>query len=333
MEHAPTQLFQRSPRIRIPTRPSLILVPYGLYMGMAAAALMFTSFVVAVQSPEDTGAITTTLSITLFYAIAGARLLSILFDDGMPQLLSRPLRTIFRPGFWLYGGILGAATGALLAQHRGYVPNMSRFAASLAVGLPLDEFFGRLGCASYGCCYGAAAGPNGRPTHFLWRLFPFSPAIYRHPSDYAVTRAEPKLLNEPLIPIQRISATIFLILFACISVPLACYSTAQIAGAVTLLGHAAVRVMTETCRADYRGPRHGGLTTTGKMALLEAMAALVWLGYERTMPVDRVVLDWSRAFEAERMRACAIAAGVGIALYGVHVDQIGTWVPKRSAFS
>ncbi|KAJ7775664.1 hypothetical protein DFH07DRAFT_952055 [Mycena maculata] len=279
-------------------------------MGMGFAALVFTAFTRSSQSPAETGSLKVALHITLVAAIAGARLLSIIMDDGLVRLRSHPLRTIFRPGFWLHGGLFGAAGGVVFTYWLGHVPDLPRFAASLAVGLPIYEAFSRIGCHTYGCCYGrCAASP---PKHPLWRLFPFAPVRYDHPRDYAATRLEPQLLGQPLIPIQLISAMLFLFLFACVSLPLALCTMAQLAGATTLGLHAA-----------------WGLSFTGRLALVQAAGSAVWLArILRTTSSMPVSLDVGDMLAGERLETCAAAALVGIIAYGIHVDEIGTWVPE-----
>ncbi|KAJ7075736.1 hypothetical protein B0H15DRAFT_649864 [Mycena belliarum] len=219
--HIPMELDGPPPRsahLRIPMRPVVIIVPYGAFMGLGFAALVFTTLTIAPGSREESALLSHALRITILLAIFFARAFSLVMEDGMARLRVQPLRTIFRPGFWLHGGLFGAGVGALVAQMAGYVPDFRLFAASLAVGLPVYEMFSRIGCHSYGCCYGCPVEPiQGLPSsprsRLLWRAFPYSAVTYDHPTDYAVTRAEPRLLRQPLIPIQLISATLFLLLF------------------------------------------------------------------------------------------------------------------------
>ncbi|KAJ7661375.1 Prolipo protein diacylglyceryl transferase-domain-containing protein [Mycena polygramma] len=284
--HIPVELDGPSPRsvhLAIPTKPIILVVPYGVLMGLGFAGLVFTSLTITPASPEESALLIQALRITISFAILFARLFSLFMEDGIARLIAQPLRTIFRPGFWLHGGLFGAAVGAIVSQRTGFVPNFAMFAASLAIGLPLYETFSRIGCHTYGCCYGCPVEsvqgvPLSRHSHLLWRLFPYGPVTYNHPTDYAVTRAEPKLLRQPLLPIQLISATLFFLLFVFISLPLAAYASVEIAGAVTLACHAAIRLVTETCRADYRGPTSGWISTTGKMAIVQAAIAIATIG-------------------------------------------------------
>ncbi|KAJ7174675.1 hypothetical protein C8R46DRAFT_92932 [Mycena filopes] len=344
--HIPVELDGPSPRslhLRIPTRPAIIIVPYGALMGLGFAALVFTCLTIAPASQADASLLSHALAITISAAIFFARVFSLVMEDGLARLVAQPLRTIFRPGFWLHGGLFGAAVGGIFAHHLGYVPDFKLFAASLAIGLPLYEFFSRIGCHTYGCCWGThdaqtkdiagAASCHRSNSNFLWRLFPYEAVTYSHPTDYAVTRAEPQLLGQPLLPIQLISATLFFLLFALVSLPLAAFVSPQLAGAVTLAGHAVVRLATETCRADYRGEATGWLrvSATGRMALAQAaiaLAAMAYVVFSQTTIHPATVAPWSDVLADGRLSASAMAVVVGTIVYGVHVEEIGTWIPE-----
>jgi hypothetical protein len=338
LSHIPLELDGPAPRslhLRIPTKPVIIIVPYGVLMGLGFAALVWTSLTIAPTSRDESVLLSYALHITLASAIVSARIFSLIMEDGVAQLLAQPLRTIFRPGFWLHGGLFGAVVGGIISQRAGYVPHFLMFAASLAVGLPLYETFSRIGCHTYGCCYGCPVEsipgvPSSRRSHSLWRMFPYAAVTYNHPTDYAVTRAEPKLCRQPLLPIQLISATLFFLLFAFISLPLAAYGGLELAGAVTLAGHAAIRLATETCRADYRGSTRGWISTTGRMAIVQgsiAIAAVVYILSKDTFH-RTAFADWSHALDDGRFHSSVLAVAVGTIIYGVHIEEIGTWIPE-----
>ncbi|KAJ7124428.1 Prolipo protein diacylglyceryl transferase-domain-containing protein [Mycena epipterygia] len=333
--HIPMELDGPSPRslhLRIPTKPAIIIVPYGVLMGLGFAALAFTTLTIVPASREESLLLSHALGITIASAIFFARVFSLCMEDGIAQLIAQPLRTIFRPGFWLHGGLFGAAVGAFISQSTGYVPNFHLFIGSLAVGLPIYETFSRIGCHTYGCCYGCPVEsiPSCR-SRSLWRIFPYAPVTYSHPTDYAVTRAEPKLLAQPLIPIQLISATLFFLLFTAISLPLAAYRSPELAGAVTLVGHAIIRLVTETCRADYRGATGSWISATGRMAIVQAsigIAAVLFILSANTYHTGAFA-DWSNVLDDGRIDAAAAAVVVGTVVYGVHVEEIGTWIPEN----
>ncbi|KAJ7916240.1 hypothetical protein B0H13DRAFT_2449915 [Mycena leptocephala] len=319
----------RSPiQIRIPTSPAIIVVPYGLYMGTGFAALMLTSFAIAAQSAADVGSLKVALHITLLTAIAGARLFSLIMEDGLVRLLSHPLPTIFRPGFWLHRGLFGAGIAWLCTESAPLRRGPSSWATNVRDVLARRMPYLRLLLRS--------------PRHLglgtcTMAIIPLPPAIYDHPTDYAVTRLEPKLLNQPLIPIQLISATLFFLLFACMSLPLAVHTTPQLAGSVTLACHAAVRLITETCRADYRGARSGGISSTGKMALIQAAGSGLWLAYAvswgASTPVQEFKLDLASMLARECLETCTMAALMGILAFGVQDWDMGSKEQKCSTYA
>ncbi|KAK7026559.1 Phosphatidylglycerol--prolipo protein diacylglyceryl transferase [Favolaschia claudopus] len=337
--HIPMELDGPAPRsmqLRIPTRPAIIVVPYGVLMGLGFAALVFTTLTIAPASKTESLLLSHALGITISLAIFCARMFSLVMEDGIRKFVAQPLRTFLRPGFWLHGGLFGAAVGTVIAYRAGYVPNFSIYAASLAIGLPLYETFSRLGCHTYGCCYGCPVDMiNGVPStrsHLLWRMLPYSPVTYNHPSDYAATRAEPKLLHQPLLPIQLISATAFFLLFAIVSLPLAVYVSPELAGVVTLAAHAAVRLLTETCRADFRGQINGSMSSTGKMAILQGFVGFAAVAYILFFENDfraAHVANWSHVLNDGRLSASSLAVVVGTVVYGVHIEEIGRWVPEN----
>ncbi|KAJ6579668.1 hypothetical protein DFH09DRAFT_1147221 [Mycena vulgaris] len=66
------------------------------------------------------------------------------------------------------------------------------------------------------------------------------------------------------------------------------------------------------------------------MALVQAAAAAVWLAYVCCAGSPPARLDFRDILSGERMETCALAAAIGILAYGVHIDQIGTWIPQKT---
>lgn len=331
-------IFEKDTRrpihIRIGSNPSIIIVPYGFFMGIGFAALVFVSLTFGAPSHHGFKSLSYALNLTLFSAVLFARLLSIIMEDGVAMIITRPVPTLLRPGFWLHGGIFGAAAGASLAWKLGHVESFSMFSGSLAVGLPLYETFSRIGCHTYGCCYGRVAELSNNDSftsQTLWRLLPFPAVRYSHPTHYAVTRLNPSLLDKPLVPIQLISAALFLLLFLFVSLPIVCITTVELAGSTTLVCHAAVRLITEAYRADYRGQEGRRLSMTGKMALIQALAGVVWLfcslkvAWQPHYGEQHVGSPYMLGGVQERVQKSVFAVAFGIAVYGVHIGEVGAW--------
>ena len=118
---------------------------------------------------------------------------------------------------------------------------------AMTIAYTLGEGLGRLGCISFGCCYGK---PLRKCSPFLQRLFARSAFIFQGATKKAVY--EGQLAGEPLVPIQAITSILYCL-------------TATVASFLFLRGHllAALtlsitvsqlwRIFSETWRADFRG--------------------------------------------------------------------------------
>lgn len=96
--------------------------------------------------------------------------------------------------------------------------------------------------------------------------------------------------------------------------------------------HAAIRLITETCRAVYRGSS-GLISTTGRMAIFQGLIAIAAIVYILSATTLRTVAfaHWSDFLEDGRLHASAAAMAVGVIVYGIHVEEIGTWVPETQS--
>lgn len=76
------------------------------------------------------------------------------------------------PAFSLYGAIFGAILGAWVYMRVKKLPfsSLSGIAEALAVGAPLAQAIGRIGCTLNGCCY-------GKPSSLPWAV------IYSNPNS------------------------------------------------------------------------------------------------------------------------------------------------------
>lgn len=86
--------------------------------------------------------------------LAGAKLLLVITDPSYLASL-RGVWALARAGGVFYGGLLGAVAAAVILLRRYRLPFFA-VADVLAPSIALGHFFGRLGCFSAGCCYGAS---------------------------------------------------------------------------------------------------------------------------------------------------------------------------------
>lgn len=243
------------------------------------------------------------------------------------KLLSDPVAAIFRPGFWLHGGIAGAGIGILLC--RDAVKRPLEMAAALGLVLPLFEAFSRLGCHSYGCCFGrtlTASEAHGASRPLLWRLVPVPATVYRG-SAAAAVRARPELRGQALFPVQRISAVVYAMQFAAVAAMVWCgWMSVVAAGWMSVLLHAGVRLVTEQVRDDFRGDVGARVTATGVLAgaqMLAGAAGLVW-GEKEAWGGDSVLV-----VDKEVLGCTAFAFMLGFTVYGYNFRRIGVWVDRK----
>jgi phosphatidylglycerol:prolipoprotein diacylglycerol transferase len=174
-----------------------------------------------------------------FYAVVGAlvgsRLLYILLD--LRPFLEHPLKifALWEGGLVFHGGVILALAAAFYYMRLNKLPWRTTLDA-LALGLPVGQFFGRLGCFMAGCCYGS-------PADLPW----------------AVTFTNPQSLcpvKEPLHPAQLYEAFLALGVFGLLSVlkTKKRYDGQMILTYFCLAG--LVRFVVEFFRnpGDYRGP-------------------------------------------------------------------------------
>ncbi|KAG7093655.1 hypothetical protein E1B28_007317 [Marasmius oreades] len=296
---------------------------YGIFMGLGLAVL--TAAVTVLYPSLEAESI----ALVIIFAVLGARLFSLIFEDGLKQFFHSPLSTLLRPGFWLHGGIAGATLASIYLAYMDAISDIAIFGGSLAVGLPLFEFFSRIGCHCYGCCYGrpfTSGGSSSTPSTF-WYFFP--PVVYSHPSDSALSRSQPTWVGLPLIPIQIASAAAFFSLFIFLAVPLITVLklSVPVAGCIVLIGHSLLRLITERYRSDYRGEGMKGtrFTTTGLMTLLQlaiGVSSLVWM----VNTWEIVTTTTNLRFGKPSIKLTGFSFGLGAMVYGIHKGRIGRWL-------
>ncbi len=155
-----------------------------------------------------------------------------------------------------------SAMQKLLADHGSFLPIIPVLAA-LAIAYTLGEGLGRLGCISFGCCYGK---PVKDCHSLLQRLFSRRNFIF-HGATKKVSY-EGRLGGERLIPIQAITCVI--------------YTCGALVGSLLFLdGHFTEalllcifltqlwRIASETLRADFRG--FGKVSVYQKMGIVSAL--------------------------------------------------------------
>ncbi len=115
-----------------------VLMALGFYVGATAAVAEF-------RRRGGDGEQMWNLLVWVFLAgLAGSKLLSVAAD--IPAFFRSPLTVLFSgSGFVWYGGLIGGFVAAVLLRRRYDIP-MSTIIDCCALGLPIGQAIGRLGC-------------------------------------------------------------------------------------------------------------------------------------------------------------------------------------------
>ncbi len=170
---------------------------YGLLVATGFAAALFYSLRQAAREGLDSDAFSNFFLIVVISAIAGSRLLYVIYN--YRYFADHPLKVaaIWEGGLVFHGGLILAVFSSWLYLRRGVLP-MWETADIAAPAIALGQAIGRLGCLAAGCCF-------GRITDLPWGI------VFTHPESLA-----PRDL--PLHPTQLYSSLsngiIFLVLHA-----------------------------------------------------------------------------------------------------------------------
>jgi hypothetical protein len=156
--------------------------------------------------------------------------------------------------------------------------------AAMAIGYTLGEGLGRLGCISYGCCYGK---PLKECNAFLQWLFIRANFIFYGSTKKVVYEAQ--LSGEKLIPIQAITCVLYTLgaLIGSYFFLIGWFTPALV---FTIVLTQLWRILSETLRADFRG--FGNISAYQKMGMMSVLYILGVIYFVHTAPyADPEILD------------------------------------------
>lgn len=224
---------------------------------------------------------------------------------------------------WVEGGqvnfTVGGAvfTGALLlpvaVQIAGGVAdlleatgfNAAALIASASLAYVLGEAIGRLGCLSFGCCYGrpiSEIGPLQRA------LYGTTATTYR--GQLKKISYAGNLENTPVVPVQSIASVVLFALFV-VGAWLFWRQSFVASALVSVWGSQLWRLYSETLRADYRGG--GSISAYQWMAVATCAIASVTIAATTGDPVQapRFIHGWHAVSQIEVFIAIqALALGI-----------------------
>ncbi len=166
------------------------IATYGLFVSLGVIA----GYLFSLKGSSRCGISANKISDLLFVSLASgfitARVFYILIN--WDYFIQAPMALIFsRSGFVFYGGLIGGGLAGWIFVQRNKLPALTVLDL-IAPAVALGHSLGRLGCFSYGCCY-------GKPTSsFIGMVFP---------------AGSPAGIGEPVIPTQLISSFFLLVIF------------------------------------------------------------------------------------------------------------------------
>ncbi len=156
--------------------------------------------------------------------------------------------------------------------------------AAMSIAYTLGEGLGRLGCISYGCCYGKQLKECNRMLQWLFSRINF---IF-----YGTTKKvayEAQLAGEKLIPIQAITCVLYT-LGALIGSYLFLIGMFTAALIFTIALTQLWRIFSETLRADFRG--FGNISMYQKMGMMSVLYILGVVFFVHAAPyADPEIID------------------------------------------
>jgi phosphatidylglycerol:prolipoprotein diacylglycerol transferase len=200
-------------------------------------------------------------------AIIGSRLLYVIVNLGF--FIQNPLKifAMWEGGLVFHGGLIAALLTAFFFMRRHSLPYGATFDA-LALGMPLGQFFGRLGCFMAGCCFGS-------PTDLPWAV------TFTHPETLCP-------VTDPLHPAQLYEAFLALGVFF---VLLWLRKRKRFNGQVLLsyfclagLVRFSVEFFRASTAVDPRGPEllfNMPATQVGALGIAVISGAFLWWGWRR----------------------------------------------------
>lgn len=238
------------------------LTYYGFFIA-TSQLLSFALLLILLQAIHVTisGAILATL-VVLAFCLPAARLVAMLVEKK---------RHTFTIGGASFVGVIIApwsilATSSVMASYSETHMPMIPLLAALSIAYTLGEGLGRLGCISYGCCYGKPIQDSGKMLGFL-----FAKINFIFDGDNKKVSYEAQLNGKKLIPIQAITC----VLYTCGALTgtwLFLQGSYTKALLLTMMLTQLWRIVSETLRADFRG--FGKISIYQKMGVISVLYIL-----------------------------------------------------------
>jgi|GEM_PF-240490 len=288
-------------------RGNLILVTYGLFV--SAGVLLFTQHTTALLIAQG---LTKSQAAALHISnVLAAPLVGYLFWwlGHWRKLIRQPRFGLRNIGFVSYGALTGLfLSSSIFGLIHGYPPSL--ITDAMVRGMFLAYAFGRIGCVTYGCCWGIAAARTGiryrNPQSKVLRLTGRAEALCRPAQAYSMLEG----------------LALFLVLNLLVLHPLPAGLLTALAFLVYPVGRFFIEFSRERSRFLYGRFHEGHL---GCAAMFAAGLVLLFILPASAVPSPR---PWTPAAFIQSLPLLPVSILVGAFVFfvaGVHWKKVGTW--------
>jgi prolipoprotein diacylglyceryltransferase len=275
------------------------LTNYGLNIAIGIVLFLQLFFAIEARIGVEISseyAVVVMLTYSIAFAL-GAKLLRILYN--LKQLRQNPRELLRRSGNSFYGGVGGFVAASYLTSTFSGVPFWTQLDVTFLC-LPMFQIFIRLGCASYGCCFGH---PNSGPAAIVYHDV-HAPAFQRHGST-------------PLHPSQFYSIVKDVIVLTVVNSLFHKFMAKGLPVALWLMLYPSLRFFVDFTRDPAKKPYYGGLRSSQWISIgLFVTGTAVLLG----LPLDRYTASTS---VVDALRISARLLHVSLVAFVLHLASFG----------
>lgn len=255
------------------------LTYYGFFIATSQLISLVLLFILLGAMGVSLFGVASAVLLVLFFSLPAARLVAMVVEQK---------RHTFTVGGASFVGIVAApwciiAVNRFLSGVEEPLPIIPVLAA-MSIGYTLGEGLGRLGCISYGCCYGK---PVKACPRWMQIIFKRTGLIFH--GQLKKVAYEGQLAGERLVPIQAITCLLYTG-GAIIGTALFLRGYYTAALLFTIILTQLWRVLSEIFRADFRG--FGKITVYQKMGVLSVLYVFVMTKFLHAGPyVTPAIID------------------------------------------
>jgi phosphatidylglycerol:prolipoprotein diacylglycerol transferase len=287
----------------------LVFVTFGFFAALGAFLTLAVMGVILIGQGVSIGAFIALALGASALVVLGSWLLAQLLDFRL--LLQKPREALRRPVFASWGGLLIVPlVFAIFSWHSGLAVLV--LVDAFARAMPIGHALGRLGCLSYGCCF-------GRPTRQRLAI------TYRNPLAKAVRIGN--LQNVRLHPAAFYEAVLDLGILLVVNTAAVLGAPLGVPSALALMLYGLGRFGIEFVKNNDGRLLLGRCAVNHLLSLAMAALGALLLHSILLAPEAAPVIAWASALDAvpRLLPALAPSAMLIFAGYSVHRRRVGSW--------